>query len=766
MSEEKSTDLVSTKVESGGKNSKKKYLKYLIIFWTLFTLAILFVVVLFSLISAGKLGYMPTFDELENPKSNLASEIYAEDGNLLGKFYIENRSNARFRDLDTNLVNALIATEDIRFYEHSGIDFRALARAVSGALTGQNRGGGSTITQQFAKLLFHERPDSKITRVLQKLNEWVVSTKLEQRYSKQEIISMYLNKFDFVNNAVGIKSASRIYFGTTPDSLKLEESAVLVGMLKNPALFNPRRRPDTVRFRRNVVLAQMNKYGYIDQQLFDSISQIPIDMSKFGHEDHISGHATYLREYLRSELKKWCASNYKADGSPFNLYLDGLKIYTTINSKLQAYAEEAVKEHISLDLQPAFFRHWKGYTNAPFYFENNARKEINKIMNQAMRRSERYRKMKLANVPMDSIVLSFNSPTEMRIFSWDGDIDTIMTPMDSIHYYKYYLRAGLMSVEPATGHVKAYVGGINYKHFKYDQVTQAKRQVGSTFKPFLYTLAMQNGLSPCTKIPNIQPIIHLYDGNTWEPRNSSTKNIGLELTLKYALATSNNWISGHLIKRFSPQSVVKIARNMGVTSFLDPVPAIVLGSSDLSLYEMTGAMNTFSNKGVFIEPVFITRIEDKNGNVIETFVPKQNEAMSEETAYLMLNLMKGVVQYGTGIRLRLTYEFENPIAGKTGTTNNHSDGWFMGITPELTTGVWVGCEDRSAHFRTITLGQGANMALPIWAIYMKKIYADSTINISMEDFEPPLNSLSVEIDCDKYDSEGVERKTIEDEDEF
>lgn len=696
---------------------------------------------------------MPTFEELENPKSNLASEVYSEDNKLLGKFYIENRSNTHFSDLDTNLVNALIATEDIRFYRHSGIDFRALFRAIYGTLTGNYSGGGSTITQQFAKLLFHDVPGSKIKRMVQKFNEWVIATKLEQRYSKNEIIEHYFNKFDFVNNAVGIKSASKIYFNTSPDSLKLEEAAVLVGMLKNPALYNPVRRPDTVKFRRNVVLSQMVKYGYLADSIYDSVKLMPVDMSKFGRQDHISGLATYFREYLRSELKSWCKTHYKADGSNYQLYKDGLKIYTTINSKLQQYAEEAVTEHLSLDLQPTFFKHWKGHANAPFYFENNAKEEIAKIMHQAMRRSERYRKLKRANVSMDSINQIFNTPTAMRVFSWEGDIDTVMTPMDSIHYYKFFLRAGLMSMEPSTGYVKAYVGGINYKHFKYDQVTQGARQVGSTFKPFLYTLAMQNGLSPCTKIANIQPIIYLDNGDTWEPKNSSSKDKGLEITLKYALATSNNWISGHLINRFSPQSVVTIARNMGVKSFLDPVPAIVLGSSDLTLYEMVGAMNSFSNKGVYIEPIFITRIEDKNGNVIETFIPKQQEAMSEETAYLMIKLMQGVVQYGTGVRLRLKYKLENPIAGKTGTTNNHSDGWFMGLTPDLTTGVWVGCEDRSAHFRSLYLGQGANMALPIWALYMKRVYADSTLMISQEDFEPPLKPLSVEIDCDKAESQ-------------
>jgi len=705
------------------------------------------------MISAGKLGYIPTFEELENPKSNLASEVYSSDGILLGKYFIENRSNATFTELDSNLINALIATEDIRFYSHSGIDFKALARAIAGAVTGQNKGGGSTITQQFAKLLFHERPQSKMKRFLQKLNEWVIATKLERRYSKEEIITLYLNKFDFVNNAVGIKSAAKIYFNVIPDSLKIEESATLIGMLKNSSLYNPVRRSELTQSRRNVVLRQMLKYGYLNQEIYDSVSQIPIDMSNFKRQSHLTGQATYFREYLRGKLKRWCSNHFKPDSTPYDLYKDGLKIYTTLDSRLQQYAEEAVTEHMSLDLQPAFFKHWAGHTRAPFYFENNASDQIKKIMNQGMRRSERYRKLKLADTPADSIILSFNTPTPMTVFSWEGDIDTVMTPMDSIHYYKFYLHAGLMSLDPHSGHVKAYVGGINYKHFKFDHVSQGIRQVGSTFKPFLYTLAMQNGLSPCTEFANIQPIIYLDNGDSWEPRNSSSKDLGTEITLKYALATSNNWISGWLIKRFSPQSVVKITRNMGVTSFLDPVPAIALGSSDLSLYEMVGAMNTFANKGVYIEPTFITRIEDKNGNIIESIIPHQNEAMSEQTAYLMLELMKGVVDYGTGIRLKLKYEFKNPIAGKTGTTNNHSDGWFMGITPELTTGIWVGCEDRAAHFRTISLGQGANMALPIWALYMQKVYADSTINLSMDDFEPPLKPITIDIDCEALKSQ-------------
>ena len=467
-----------------GKNKNQGFRKYIIIFWSLFTAAILFVILLFVLISSGTLGYMPTFEELENPKSSLASEIYSYDNVLLGKFYIENRSDTRFSDLDTNLIHALLATEDIRFYSHSGIDFRAVFRAVAGATLGLNKGGGSTITQQFAKLLFHEPPGSKLKRILQKLNEWVIASKLEQRYSKNEIIALYFNKFDFVNNAVGIKSAAKIYFNSKPDSLKLEQAALLVGMLKNPALYNPIRRPDTVMERRNIVLRQMLKYNFISQQLYDSVKLLPVDMSHFEPQSHISGLATYFRENLRKDMKKWCSEHLKPDGTTYDLYKDGLKIYTTIDSRMQKYAEEAVAQHLSQDLQPAFYKHWKGYPNAPFYFENNAGTEIKKLMDDAMRRSERYRKMKLANVSIDSILLSFKTPVKMRVFSWEGEIDTVMTPMDSIRYYKFFLQAGLMSMEPSSGYVKAYVGGINYKHFQYDHVTQGERQVGSTFKPF------------------------------------------------------------------------------------------------------------------------------------------------------------------------------------------------------------------------------------------------------------------------------------------
>jgi penicillin-binding protein 1A len=499
----------------------------------------------------------------------------------------------------------------------------------------------------------------------------------------------------------------------------------------------------------------MERYGFISQSVFDSVAAIPLDMSNFGLRGHASGLATYFREILRMELKDWCSKHYKADGTPYDLYKDGLKIYTTIDSRLQGYAEEAVRQHLGEDLQPAFFKHWKNYGNAPFVFEPAvANEEIRKLLEQAMKRSDRYRQLKEEGMSADSIRLIFNTPVKMRVFSWKGPIDTIMTPMDSIRYSKHFLQAGLVSMDPATGYVLAYVGGIDYRYFQYDHVKLSKRQVGSTFKPFLYSLAMQEGeFTPCSKVANVQYSVDLPDGTIWSPKNSSNKRIGEEVTLKWALANSNNWISAFLIKRYSPQSVISMARKMGVTADLDPVPSLALGSSDISLYEMTGAFNTFANKGVYIRPVMITRIEDKYGNVIEAFVAEKQEAMSEETAYLMLDLMKGVVQSGTGIRLRFKYQLNNPIAGKTGTTQNQSDGWFMGITPDLSTGVWVGAEDRSVHFRTISLGQGANMALPIWALYMQKALADPTLRLSRGDFERPVQPLSVELDCDRFEKE-------------
>ena len=731
---------------------KKKFFNYLVKFWLLWLLAVVLSVVFFYGVVAEWFGEMPTFEELENPETNLASEVYSSDGVLLGTYFIENRSNVNYRHISPNLINALMAIEDVRFEQHSGIDERALLRVAYGVATGNSKGGGSTLTQQLAKNLFPRGRLNKLQLVVRKFQEWVTAIKLERYYSKQEIISMYLNTVFFGHNAYGIKAASATYFDCTPDSLNIQEAALMAGVVNAPSRYSPISRPEASIKRRNLVLDQMAKYGYLTKQESDSIKQLPLGVAKYAQLDHNQGLARYFREYLRGELKTWCAEHKKPDGSSYNLYRDGLKIYTTIDSRMQRYAEEAVIEHLSEDLQPDFYTHWKGYTYAPFAFDQEeADEQVQHIMAQAMRRSERFRVMKLAGIPEDSIYWSFRQPTEMRVFSWNGPVDTIMTPLDSIRYYKYFLQAGLMSMEPTTGFVRAYVGGNDYRYFKFDHVTQAKRQVGSTFKPFLYSLAMQEGeYSPCYTVSNISYSVELYDGTFWTPKNSSSNRVGEEVTLKWALANSNNWISAYLISRFSPQSVVKMARKMGVTSDIPAVPSIALGTPDLSLYEMVGAMNTFADKGVYVQPVFVTTIEDRNGNTLERFVPKKTEAMDEVTAYKMLRLMEGVVESGTGIRLRYRYGFTNPIAGKTGTTQNQSDGWFMGITPGLTTGIWVGAEDRSVHFRSITLGQGANMALPIWAIYMNKVYADPSLGISRGDFEKPLKDISIEFDCEKY----------------
>ncbi len=733
---------------------KRKIFNYIVRFWIIYFALLGIVFLIFFGISQAWFGYMPSFEELENPERNLAAEVYSADNYMLGTYYIENRSDIHFRDLPPHLVQALLATEDIRFRDHAGVDVKALGRVIFGLLSGNYSGGGSTLTQQLAKNLFPRGNLSKWELVGRKLKEWVTAIKLEKNYSKEEIMAMYLNTVSFGHHAYGIKSAALTFFNKSVDSLNLQESALLVGVVNAPTWYSPVRNPERAFDRRNLVLGQMLKYGFVNDSVYDTVSSIPIDMTRFNVQDHTSGMARYFREYLRAEMKEWCKHHFHPDGTAYNLYKDGLKIYTTIDSRMQRYAEEAMHEHLGLDLQPAFYKHWEGYTWAPFVFEKDViEEEVEKLMKRAMLRSDRYRIMKSAGIPADSIELSFNIPYEMTVFSWNGPIDTLMTPMDSIRYYKFLLQSGLLSMEPNTGAVKAYVGGIDYKYFKYDHATQSRRQVGSTFKPFLYTLAMQEGeFSPCYKVANIQYTVDLPTGEIWAPRNSSTTHIGEMVTLKWALANSNNWISAFLMRRYSPLSVIRMARNMGVKSSIDPVPSIALGSCDLSLYEMVGAMNTFSNKGMYVKPLFITRIEDKNGNVIESFVPERKEAMSEETAYLMLELMKGVVESGTGIRLKLKYGYNNPVAGKTGTTQNQSDGWFMGIVPQLTTGVWTGCEDRSAHFRTITLGQGANMALPIWALYMKKVYDDPSLNYSKGDFEKPLKELSLELDCDKYDA--------------
>jgi penicillin-binding protein 1A len=748
------------------KNIPENYRKYIRNFWIFYLSVLTFILLLFLVISLGWLGFMPSFEELENPKSNLASEIISADQQILGTYYIENRSNVTYREISPHLIHALLATEDIRFSRHSGIDFKANFRVAFGLMTGQDRGGGSTITQQLAKNLFPRKPDiGKAELVLFKLKEWITATKLERNYTKEEIAAMYLNSVSFGSQAFGARLASRTFFNKEPIDLTIEESALLIGILKAPSYYSPVRHPDRALQRRETVLGQMRKYDFITQAEYDSIQQLPIDMSKYMILDHTSGIAQYFRELIRIKLNEWCETHKKTDGTPYNLYKDGLKIYTTINSLYQQYAEEAVREHLSQTIQPDFYKHWKNVPNAPFIFpDSDPATEIKKLMTQAMKRSDRYRSLKEAGVPDDSVQLVFNTRIPMTIFSWDGPMDTIMSPMDSIRYYKFLYRASLMSVEPNTGFVRAYVGGPDFKYFQYDNVTVGKRQVGSTFKPFLYTLAMQEGeFSPCTEVPNIPCSIQLYDGSLWEPKNTSEYKLGQMISLKEALAHSNNWISAFLIKRYSPEAVITITQKMGVTSEIPAVYSIALGSADLSLYEMVGALNTFVNKGVYIEPIFITRIEDGYGNVLERFIPRINEAMSEETAYLMIELMKGVVQTGTGIRLRYRYGFTNPIAGKTGTTQNQSDGWFIGMTPELVTGIWAGCEDRAAHFRSLTLGQGANTALPIWAIYMKKIYGDPNLHVSTGDFEKPLHPLSVNIDCTGGQDTGKQGSHGEDE---
>jgi penicillin-binding protein 1A len=734
---------------------KKKLFNYIFKLWFIWALLLGIFIVFFYGITYEWFGKMPTFEELENPKSNLASEVYSSDGVLLGTYFIENRSNINYRDISPNLINALLAIEDIRFEKHSGIDEKALMRVIYGILTGNHKGGGSTLTQQLAKNLFPRGRLSKPQLILRKFQEWITALKLERYYSKEEIISMYLNTVAYGHNSFGIKSASATFFDCSPDSLNIQQAALMAGVVNAPTRYSPISNPERSLLRRNLVLSQMFKYGFINENVYDSVILLPLGVSKYSMRDHNQGLATYVREHLRSELKVWCKNQFKPDGTPYNLYKDGLKIYTTIDSRMQRYAEEAVREHLSLDLQPSFYNHWKGYTFGPFDFEDNKAEEaVEKIMLQAVKRSERYRRLRNAGVPMDSILMSFQAPAEMRIFSWSGPIDTIMSPMDSIKYYKHILQAGLFSMESSTGYVRAMVGGIDYQYFKFDHAVQGKRQVGSTFKPFLYTLAMQEGeYSPCYKVSNISYSVELDDGTFWTPRNSGKDRIGEEVTLKWALANSNNWISAHLISLFSAQSVRQMARKMGVRSDIPAVPSIALGTPDLSLYEMVGAMNTFANKGVYVTPTFVTKIEDKNGNLMERFVPEKTEAMNEVTAYKMLKLMEGVVESGTGIRLRYKYGFYNPIAGKTGTTQNQSDGWFMGITPDLTTGIWVGAEDRSVHFRTIGLGQGANMALPIWAIYMNKVYADPSLGISQGEFDKPLKDVMIEFDCEKYDRE-------------
>jgi penicillin-binding protein 1A len=742
----------------------KKYKLQIFIFWLIFSIGIFSMFGVFYLASIGKFGEMPDFRQLENPKTNFASEIVSSDNQILGKYYFnDNRTPVDYDEINPETVNALIATEDERFYSHPGIDLKATIRAIVFLNT---RGGASTISQQLARQLFVGVRSRNIFQAIgQKIKEWVIAVELEKQYTKEEIITMYLNIYDFGYYGDGIKSASNIYFSKEPIDLKVEESAMLIGMLQNSSLYDPIRRPEITKKRRDLVLMQMEKNGFLTSKQKDSIQNIPLELN-YTPQSHRQGLATYFRSYLRGFMKDWTNNNLKNDGTKYNLYVDGLKIYTTINSKMQKYAEEAVVEHMK-NLQKEFFIQNDTVSSAPFSDLEEDEEDL--IIKRAMRRSERWRKAKLSGKTNDEIEELFFEPKNMTVFSWDGDIDTLMTPIDSIRYYKHFLRAGMMSMNPKNGHVKAWVGGINYRNFQYDHVMLSKRQIGSTFKPFLYATAIdQLKLSPCDVLPDLIHCIEPYKyGNPdpWCPTNSSDKYGGVR-TLSNALANSKNTISAQLIDKVGPRPVADLARNLGVSSNIPNVPAIALGTPDLSVYEMVGAYGAFANKGIYVKPIMVTKIEDKNGTIIYQSKPETRDVLSEESSYVTLKLLEGVTKFGSGARLRhnipedernyvynnvvtgYPYKFQNAIAGKTGTTQNQSDGWFIGMVPNLVTGVWVGGEDRSVHFKDIAFGQGATMSLPIWGLFMNKCYEDEELSISKEDFDEP-ESLSIELDCSK-----------------
>ena len=727
--------------------------------WWLLGLTFLGSSLAFVAIWNGWIGYMPPIEDLQNPISRFATQIYSSDGKVIGtwNFNRENRICVPYSNLSPYLVQALVATEDVRFYDHSGIDFIALSRAIvkRGLLGQTSAGGGSTITQQLAKQLYSDAAGSTLERLLQKPIEWVIAVKLERNYTKEEIIALYLNYFDFLHNAVGIKTAATTYFYKDPKDLTLEEAATLIGLCKNPSLFNPVRYPERCRDRRNVVLDQMRKAGYITDEQYHKSCELPLTLN-FHRNDHKDGTAPYLREFLRvymsaerpdrskypswnkrqyvldsiawdtDPLYGWCNKNFKKDGTPYNLNADGLKVYTTIDSRMQPYAEEAVYGHVARYLQPEFFKENRGKPNAPFTSQLT-KKQVNQIMERAVLQSERYRILKSNGASDEEIHKSFHTPTDMSIFTYHGDVDTTMTPIDSIRYVKSFLRAGFMSMDPTTGAVKAYVGGLDYTHFMYDMVTGGRRQVGSTIKPFLYSLAMENGFSPCDLAPNVQRT-YMVAGMPWTPRNASHKRAGEMVTLKWGLAQSSNWISAYLMSKLSPQQFVQLLHDYGINNpDIHPSMSLCLGPCEMTVAEMVSAYTTFANRGIRTAPMFVSRIEDNEGNVITSFQPRMNEVISEESANKMLVLLKGVVDGGTAGRLRYKYNFTGEIGGKTGTTNRNSDAWFMGFTPQLVSGCWVGGDDRDIHFDSMRMGQGATMALPIWAYFMKKVYRDKTL---------------------------------------
>ena len=790
---------------------KEKMQKRLIkAFWSLFSLAILTVV--FSILGVIFFADMPSVDDIERPDMNLATQIISEDGEVLATFHLENRIFVDYNEISPYMVQAAVATEDVRFYEHSGIDFRSLFRvAVKTILKGDaSQGGGSTITQQLSKILYTEnlramnaeKPEGqdgarkkrgKVGRMVNlvkiKMIEWVTAVRLERRYTKDEIMMLYMNKLDFGNSAYGIRAAAKTYFGKSPIDLTVEESATILGIINKTSRYNPVKNPDKSFERRNFVLGQMRKAGYLTTEQRDSLVQLPIVLS-YTRQDHHAGSGLYFKNmllrtmnakepkrsnyYFREDyvvdslqwadnnLYGWLNKNFKPDGSRYNLFTDGLRINTTINSRMQKYAEEAVAEHLGKDLQKSFWRDLRGKVNRPFS-DDLDKETVDMLMNQARRWSDRYRMMKSEGCSDAEIMKSFNVPVKMRVFSWNkkGYADTVMTPNDSIKYYKSHLRAAFMAIEPQTGHVKAYVGGPHHSYFQYDNVRQGKRQVGSTIKPFLYTLAMQEGRTPCDKVVNV-PQTFVVGDTTWTPKSTDKDEwIGQTVTLKWGLTKSSNNISAYLMKLYGPHAMADMMRNMGIRSHVDETYSLCVGSADISVFDMVAAYNTFPSKGVYVTPLFVTRIEDRYGNLLGEFYNPKREAISEQTAYLMVNLMQGVVNGGTGIRLRAKYNLKGEIAGKTGTTNNQSDGWFIGYTPKLTAGVWVGGEDRSIHFESLSLGGGSNMALPIWGIFMKKVLQDGTLGLSEADrFVAPLGT-TLNLDCDGSDADA---EATEDED--
>ena len=775
----------------------KKYWKFFVIFWSVVLVGIIGVFVFFWLISAGKLGFMPTFEELENPNNRFASEVYFADGPIMNRYFEkENRKYIEYREIPQSVIDALIATEDVRFYDHSGVDVRGLFRVAKGLLAANtSAGGGSTISQQLAKMLFPRESDLNVFELaIRKFREWVIAVRLEKSYTKEEILTMYLNKYDFLNLAVGISSAADIYFQVPLDSLKVEQAAMLIGMAKNSSYYNPVRRPELTLNRRNVVLSQMYKYDKITREECDSLKKLPLGLN-FKRVDHKEGLATYFREYLRlfmtankpdrkryrdlsqfrldsiawetNPLYGWCKKNVKVDGSHYDLYSDGLKIYTTLDSRMQKYAEEAVREHLSQDLQPLFDKE-KVKKHRPPFSNDMTPTEIEEVLDRSIRQSERYRVLSKQGMSFKEIRKTFDQPLKMQVFTWNGIRDTVMTPLDSIKHYKSFFRSGFMVMQPQTGYIKAYVGGPDYRYFMYDMVSAGKRQVGSTIKPILYTLAMQEGLGPCDKVPNIPQTFILPTGEPWSARGG-TKRQGEMVTLRWGLANSENNISAWVLKQFTPEAVAQMAHKMGITSFIDPVPSVFLGTAEITVKEMVAAYSIFANKGVYNSPLPVYRIEDKYGNVLQEFRPESREVITENTAYLMCNLLEGVVTGGTGVRLRYKYKLMNPMGGKTGTTQKHADGWFMGVTPDLVGGVWVGAEDRSIHFQNLANGQGASMALPIWAKFLLKAYADPRLKMSDRPFDRPAG-INKRLDCDETISEAEVKEMNngirEDEEEF